>query len=107
LENSYAAADADSRLRWSDGYYVQSQVVLRKFDLFAGWGIVRMFLTDLDQKTPALSVLKHIMGINAGVVYNMTPNVHFDLEYFRAEATWFLGESRVLNCGAFGLTFNW
>ena len=107
LENSYAAADADNRLRLSDGYYVQTQVVLRKFDLFAGWGIVRMFLTDLDQRTSGLSVLKHVMGINAGVVYNMTPNVHFDLEYFRAEAAWFLGEKQVLNCGAFGLTFNW
>jgi hypothetical protein len=107
LENTYAAADADLRLRWSDGYYVQTQVVLRKFDLFAGWGIVRLFLTDLDQKTPGLSVLKHMMGINAGVVYNMTPNVHFDLEYFRAEAAWFLGEKQVLDCGAFGLTFNW
>jgi hypothetical protein len=107
LENSYAAADAEGRLRWSDGYYVQSQVVLNKFDFFAGWGIVRMLLTDLDQRTANLSVLKHQMGINAGVVYNMSPNVHWDLEYFRAEGEWFLGEKQILHCGAFGLTFNW
>jgi Gram-negative porin len=107
LENSYAAADPNGTLRWSDGYYLQSQLVLSKFDLFAGWGIVRMFLTDLDKNTTGLSVLKHQMGINAGLVYNMTPNVHFDLEYFRAEATWFLGEKQVLNCGATGMTFNW
>jgi hypothetical protein len=107
LENSYAAADAQGRLRWSDGYYEQVQVVLSKFDLFAGWGIVRMFLTDLDQNTSGLSVLKYQMGINAGVVYNVTPNVHLDLEYFRAEAKWFLGESQILHCAAAGMTFNW
>jgi hypothetical protein len=107
LENSYAANDALGHLRWSDGYYVQSQVALNKFDLFAGWGIVRMFLTDLDQRTPDLSVLKHQMGINGGIVYNVSPSLHVDLEYFRAEAAWFLGEKQVLNCAASGMTFNW
>ena len=108
LENSYAVADfPDLRLRWSDGYYVQTQVVLRKFDLFAGAGIVRMFLTPLDQSQPWNSAIKYQMGINAGIVYNMTPNVHFDLEYFRAADKWYLGESQVLNCGAAGVTFNW
>jgi hypothetical protein len=47
------------------------------------------------------------MGINAGVVYNLTPNIHFDLDYFRAKAAWFLGESQVLNALNAGLTFNW
>ncbi|MEP6653323.1 MAG: hypothetical protein ABJA82_08190 [Myxococcales bacterium] len=108
LENSYAAADApDTYLRWSDGYYVQSQFVLGKFDLFAGWGIVRMFLTALDKTQPWNSPIKSQMGANAGIVYNMTPSIHFDLEYFRAEDRWFLGESQLLHCGAFGVTFNW
>lgn len=107
LENSYAAADAENRLRWSDGYYVQAQVVARQFDFFGGWGISRLFLTDLDKNTSGISVLKHQMGINAGVVYHMTPNVHWDLEYFRAEAAWFLGEKQVLHTGSFGVTFNW
>ena len=108
LENSPAAADSpDLRLRWSDGYYVQTQLVLRKFDLFAGWGIVRLFRTPLDQSQPWNSAIKYQMGVNAGIVYNMTPNVHFDLEYFRAADKWYLGESQVLNCGATGVTFNW
>ena len=107
MENSYAAADVEGRLRWSDGYYAQAQLVLRKFDIFAGWGIVRMFLTDLDQRTADLSVLRHQMGINGGIVYNVTPNVHLDLEYFRAEAEWFLGESQILHCANAGMTFNW
>jgi hypothetical protein len=107
LENSYAANDTLGNLRWSDGYYVQGQVVLRKFDLFAGWGIVRMFLTKLDQDTDDLSVLKHQMGVNAGIVYNVSPSLHVDLEYFRSEAKWFLGESQVLHSGAAGMVFNW
>jgi hypothetical protein len=107
LENSYAVADAETHLRWSDGYYVQSQIVVEKVDLFAGWGIARVFLTDLDMASPTVSVIKYQMGINAGIVYNLSPNVHFDLEYFRAAAQWYLGESQILNSAAFGLTLNW
>jgi hypothetical protein len=107
LENSYAVADAETHLRWSDGYYVQSQFVIGKFDLFAGWGIARIFLTDLDRATTALSVIKYQMGINGGIVFNVTPNWHLDLEYFRAEARWWLGEKQILNTAAAGMTFNW
>src|SRR3569832_2170367 len=107
LENSYAAADMDTYLRWSDGYYAQTQLVLGRFDFFAGAGIVRLFLTALDQTQPWNSSVKYQTGANAGIVYNMTPYIHWDLEYFRAEDKWFLGEQQVLNCGAFGVTFNW
>jgi predicted porin len=107
LENTYAAADANTNLRWSDGYYAQAMIVAGKVDFFGGWGIARLFLTELDKSTPALSVLKYQMGINAGVVYNVTPNVHVDLEYFRAAAAWWLGESQILHSTAAGLTFNW
>ena len=112
LEPSDAAVDQSGILRRVDGYYVQSQVVLGKFDVFAGWGIVRDFLTNYD-KTPVAagtatpSVIKYQMGINGGVVYNLTPQIHFDLDYFRAKAAWFLGESQVLNVLNAGLTFNW
>ena len=111
LENSYAVADAEMNLRKSDGYYVQSQVVVDKFDFFAGWGIARVFMTDLDRSpNPSgltLSVIKHQMGINGGVVYNVTPNLHIDLEYFRASAEWFLGEEQILHCPSAGMIFNW
>jgi hypothetical protein len=112
LENSIAAFDPQGNPRRIDGYYAQSQFVLGRFDLFAGWGITRIFLTTLDKADPPLdsspnSVIKYQMGTNAGVVFNMTPNVHFDLEYFRAQAAWFRGEKQVLNTGAFGMTFNW
>jgi hypothetical protein len=113
LENSAGAFDIQGNPRTVDGYYAQSQFVLGRFDLFAGWGITRIFLTTLDKAAPSgtdpspNSVIKYQMGTNAGVVFNMTPNVHFDLEYFRAQAAWWLGEKQVLNTGDFGMTFNW
>jgi hypothetical protein len=120
LEASDATADPASNLRKNDGYYVQSQFVVRKFDLFAGWGIDRVMLTAQDNvtvpdpsdptgKPPVIphSIIKSQMGINAGIVYNATPNLHFDLEYFRAQGKWFLGESQVVNVTSSGMTFNW
>jgi hypothetical protein len=121
LEVSEASLDPQSNLRKFDGYYVQSQLVLGQFDLFAGWGIARVFLTHADNEQvpdpsdatgtgPWIfphSVIKHQMGINAGVVYNMTPNVHFDADYFRAEAAWFLGEKQVIHVTNAGMTYNW
>ena len=107
LEDAYATGDAQNRLRPGDGYYVQTQVVVNKFDFFAGWGIARVYRTDLDKSTPGLSVIKYQMGINGGVVYNLTPNVHLDFEYFRAYAKWYLGQTQTLHCPSTGMTFNW
>ena len=66
-----------------------------------------MFLTELDLEHPEPERLQVPDGINAGIVYNVTPNLHVDLEYFRAEGRWWLGESQVLHAGALGMTFNW
>ncbi len=107
LEQSYAAMDSLNNLRTFDGYYVQSQVVLNKFDLFAGAGITRVFLTDLDKTQPQFSNIKNQIGVNAGVVYNLSENLHFDLEYMRAEANWWLGEKQVLHNFATGMTVSW
>jgi hypothetical protein len=132
LEASDASGDLAGNLRWNDGYYAQSQVVLGKFDLFAGWGIARVNLTDFDKQkvhdprlpsdpnwTPeqiaadaangiiSHSVIKYQMGINAGIVYNVTPNLHVDLDYFRAKAAWFLGETQVVHVVNSGMIFNW
>ncbi len=120
LEVSDANSDSETNLRLSDGYYVQSMFVLRKFDVSAGWGITRIFLNPSDNKTVAdptdptgtrqiiaHSVIKHQMGISAGVVYNYTPSLHFDLDFFRAEAAWFLGEKQVVYVANSGMIFNW
>jgi hypothetical protein len=126
LEQSDASTDIQGTLRKFDGYYVQSQLVLGKFDLSAGWGIVRVFLTDYDNqkvqdpRLPTMtpdeiaangiilnSVIKYQMGISAGIVYNLTPNVHLDLDFFRAKAAWFLGETQTLYVANTGMVFNW
>ena len=124
LEVSDAASDQSGIFRKTDGYYVQSQVLLSKFDLFAGWGIVRAFRTYVDtwvdpaNPTAArASVISYQMGINGGVVYNLTPQVHFDVDYFWAKAVWSCakldsgaqspGERQALNVFNTGLTFNW
>ena len=111
LEVTDVATDQPGILRRTKGYYVQSQVVLGRFDLFAGWGIsqaVRSYF-DLnpDPTTATPSVIKYQMGINGGVVFNLTPQIHFDLDYFWAKAAWYLGERQALNVVNTGLTFNW
>jgi hypothetical protein len=111
LEVTDVATDQTGILRRTKGYYVQSQVVLGRFDLFAGWGISQAVRTYADINTNAgetpASVIKYQMGINGGVVYNLTPHIHLDLDYFWAKAAWYLGESQVLNVFNAGLTFNW
>jgi len=107
LEQSYASIDPANNLRTFDGYYTQTQVVLGRFDLFAGAGITRVFLTALDKTLPQYSNIKNQIGYNAGVVFNLAENVHFDLEYMRGEAHWWLGEKQVLNNFATGMTVNW
>jgi hypothetical protein len=119
LEVSDAAQDPQGNMRKFDGYYVQSQVVLRKFELTAGWGIARVFLTNYDSTTTItdptdptrqlspFSVIKYQMGENAGIVYNVTPNFHLDLDFFRAEAAWYLGERQVVYVANGGMVFNW
>jgi hypothetical protein len=101
LEVTDVATDQPGIFRRTKGYYVQSQVVLGKFDLFAGWGISQAVRTyfDLnpDPTTATPSVIKYQMGINGGVVFNLTPQIHFDLDYFWAKAAWYLGERQALN----------
>jgi len=136
LEVSDAALDKIGNLRKTTGVYGQAQVVIQKVDLFAGWGITQIYLTDYDKnylkpdprdprsmdpdmavrdmadKVHVWSVLKYQMGINAGVVYHVVPNVHVDLDFFRAEAGWravngFDGQTQVVWVGNGGMTVNW
>jgi hypothetical protein len=136
VEVSDVALDKIGNLRATTGAYVQGQVVIRKFDLFAGWGIMQIYLTDYDKNytkpdprdprstdpDPTIqamanrvlvwSVLKYQMGINAGVVYHALPNLHLDLDFFRAEAGWwavngFAGQTQVVWVGNGGMTVNW
>jgi hypothetical protein len=124
LESSDAAQDPNGNLRKFDGYYAQLQLVLGRFDLFTGWGIARVFLTNFDntntydnpanpgQQILRFSVIKWQHGANAGIVFNVTPNLHFDIDFFRAEADWWAvdqypGAKQVLWCSNGGMIANW
>jgi hypothetical protein len=113
LELSGASVDPTTDLRQSDGYYVQSQFVLGAVDLSAGWGITRVFLNPADRapdpQTGQIphSVIKHQMGVSAGIVYHVKPWFHIDADYFRAEFEWFLGEKQVVNFANAGMVFTW
>ena len=127
IEASDAAQDKQGTLRTISGAYVQAQVVIRKVDLFAGWGIAQVYLnnydnvhTEQDPRDPMnpnarvfpFSIIKYQMGANAGIVYNWTPNLHFDLDFFRAEAAWygvnnFEGQKQVVWVSNGGMIVNW
>jgi hypothetical protein len=53
------------------------------------------------------SVIKHQMGISAGVVYHVKPWLHLDADFFRADFEWFLGEKQVIYFANAGMTFTW
>jgi hypothetical protein len=134
LESSDAAQDQQGNLRTFDAYYAQLQVVLGRFDLFTGAGIERVFLTDFDKAytnadptdpasmdmtiMPAarqifpFSYIKDQFGVNAGIVFNATPNLHFDLDFFRAQADWWAVNNQpaarqVVWISNGGMTVNW
>ncbi len=100
-------------MRKFDGLYVQTQFVLGRFDLSAGWGETRVHevpgdvIPDPNTGMPAVSVLKDQIGINAGVVYHFSPDLHFDVDYFRADAEWWLGDRQVVHVVNSGLTLTW
>jgi hypothetical protein len=54
------------------------------------------------------NVLKDQLGINASVVYHFSEFLHFDVDYFRASAEWWLlGQRQVVNTYNAGLTLTW
>ncbi len=126
LEATPAAQDTNGNLRKFDAYYVQTQVVVHRFDLFAGVGIARVFLTDYDKtftkpdpRDPTMmaqifpnAVIKDQLGANAGVVFNYNASLHFDLDFFRAQADWypvngFPAARQVVWVGNSGMVYSW
>jgi hypothetical protein len=134
LETSDVAQDKQGNLRRITGWYAQTQFVIKKVDLFAGAGLVQVFLTDYDklhteqdQRDPTnpnarvypFNSLKNRIGINAGIVYHASQFLHFDLDFFRAEADFYNSPNRTSSGAAFpdmkqvvwvgngGMTVNW
>ena len=86
--------------------------MLRKFPLCAGWGITRVFLNAGDRERDATgnvphSIIKSQMGISAGVVWHVKEWLHLDLDGFRADCRWFLGEKQIINTVSTGMNLTW
>jgi len=131
-EATYGSPDQNSELRSFDGYYGQLQIALGKLDLMAGAGITRVkplvydrvdsVDDDGDVNTPPINddsdasvndplpfnLLKHQLGFSGGLVYHIADNLHFDIDYFRADFRWQLAERKqIINFVNSGLTFDW
>ena len=106
-------ANNTEALRKFDGLYAQSMVVLGRFDLSAGAGITRVHevpgdvIPNATTGTLAFSLLKQRVGLAGGVVYHFSEWLHFDIDYFRSSAEWWLGEKQVVNTFNSGLTLTW
>jgi len=128
LETTEAAYDSSTlhRLRKSDGYYAQAQYALRRFDFNAGIGISRVkplgeetqIINGVPTVVPAdgapsgpsmtrQSLIKYQLGISAAVVYHVSPALHLDVDYFRANFRWQLGEKEDVNFVSAGMTLTW
>jgi Gram-negative porin len=112
LEPGEVAYDPRTNLRKTDGYYVQTQLALGKVDLSVGWGITRVFLNAADRERDATgniphSIIKSQMGVSAGVVWHVKEWLHLDLDGFRADCRWFLGEKQIINTLSSGMTLTW
>jgi hypothetical protein len=129
---TYGQPQQNSELRSFDGFYGQLQLALGKVDLQAGAGITRVkplvydrvnFIDDdANPNTAALNddadptqndpltfnLLKHQLGVSAGIVYHVSDLLHVDLDYFRADFRWQLGDQKqILQFVSAGTTFEW
>lgn len=126
-----ASTEQDYVLRTTDGYYGQLQLALGKFDISAGAGMTRVKLLDSDKSdtrdddgnpatsvanddaNPAVSdqlawsVAKYQLGVSSGIVYHFTKGLHFDVDYFRAQFAWYLGERQTVHFANAGATMLW
>jgi hypothetical protein len=127
LEIQNADQDPLGVVRRFAGTYVQVRIELGKLDLFGGWGMVWAFKTDYDRTHIAqdprdpmnpnaqvfpFSLIESQTGINAGVVYHVTPSVHFDVDLVRERADWtpvdgYPGPSQVVYITNSGIAVNW
>jgi hypothetical protein len=127
LEIEDADQDPLGIVRKFAGMYVQSRIELGKIDLFAGWGLVRAFASAYDRTHTAqdprdptnpdaqifpFSIIRAQTGLNGGVIYHVTPNLHCDLDFIREQADWtpvngYPGQRQVVYIANTGVAANW
>ena len=104
---------------------------MTRFDINLGAGVTRVHLLDSDEidlrdddmddgtfsaEDDAIpdfpdpiefSVSKHQLGLSAAVVYQYSEQVHFAIDYFRAQFEWYQGEEQAVNFVNTGMTVQW
>ena len=105
--------NTDGKLRTYSGYYGQVMLVLSKLDVFGGVGVAHLNRLDqLDVNRPdgfvPTNVLpKDNLGINGGLAYHIDDNLVADIDYFRAQFSWYDGAQQGVNTLNTGLTMLW
>jgi hypothetical protein len=97
-----------NNMRPFDGGYVQTQLVVHKFDFNVGAGITRAHqMSDDFAAASTLDYLKSQRGVSAVVVYHFAKYLHGALDYFRADTDWWGGEKQGVNSFNAGMTVTW
>jgi len=107
LEDTNTTFDQNFNLRTFDGYSALAQLLLGRFDLNLGAGISRVFLLDAERADTTSSLIKNQLGMSAALVFHRTEHLHFSLDYFRGQFTWYLGEKQNVNFVSAGVTATW
>jgi hypothetical protein len=98
-------------MRPFDGGYLQTQLVVQKFDFNVGAGITRahQMPEDLDLALSATQAeyLKSQRGVSAVVVYHFSSYLHGAFDYFRADTDWWFGSHQGVNSFNLGVTATW
>ena len=88
----YFAADAfdprDGDLRTFRGFYGQAALVLGKVMVAGGAGASQVLTLSFDDTT-MFPMPKQNLGFNGVFNYHIYDNFIFDIDYFRAESTWY------------------
>ena len=97
--------------RTADGYSVFAQYVLGPVDLNAAFGQSRIRLSAEDNTPAQIAKNEHPVraqtGISAGIVYHVNESLHLDLDYLRAQFSWYGGAKQNDNYINTGVTLTW
>ncbi len=107
LEDTNTTFDQNFNLRTFDGYSALAQLLAGRFDINLGAGISRVFLLDSERTDTTSSLVKNQLGMSAALVFHRTAHLHFSVDYFRGQFTWYLGEKQNVNFVNTGVTATW
>jgi hypothetical protein len=107
VEDTQYPADKELTLRKTHGVYGQFMLSVGATDVALGAGISRLSMTAYDERQVVSdNLIKSQRGLSAGV-YQHLDQLVFALEYFRADYTWYKGNTQALNFINAGATLRW